>query len=91
MARTSRRIRVFPIRLSEADLAVIDRAAARRSCSRVDFVREVAIAAAEDVLIEQTSVRMSADGFGAFTEALSKPPTVISEIVELFQRPAPWE
>jgi uncharacterized protein (DUF1778 family) len=92
MARTNRRkMRTLSIRLPNADLALIDRAATLRSCLRADFVREAVVAAAEDVLIEQTSVRMSADGFRTFTEALSKPPTAVSEIIELFQRRAPWE
>lgn len=90
MTRVSR-TRVLPIRFSEADLAAIDRAAARRSCSRVNFIREAAVDAAEDALIGQTSDRMSAAGFEAFTEALARPHTAIPEIVELLQRKAPWE
>ena len=48
MSRPARR-KVYPLsmRLPEADVAVIDRAAALRGRSRTDFVREAAVRAAE--------------------------------------------
>jgi uncharacterized protein (DUF1778 family) len=79
------------MRLPEADIAIIDRAAALRGRSRTDFVRDAAVRAAEDVLMETMPVRMSAAGFKAFTAALSGPATAVPEIVELFRRRAPWE
>jgi uncharacterized protein (DUF1778 family) len=41
--------------------------------------------------METVPVRMSPAGFKAFMTALSGPATAVPEIVELFQRPAPWE
>ncbi|OHV82670.1 DUF1778 domain-containing protein [Rhizobium sp. LCM 4573] len=79
------------MRLPEADIAIIDRAATLRGRSRTDFVREAAVRAAEDVLMESAPIRMSADGFGAFLKALSSPATTVPEMVELLRRPAPWE
>ncbi|MGB9114699.1 DUF1778 domain-containing protein [Bradyrhizobium sp.] len=79
------------MRLPEADIAIIDRAATLRGRSRTDFVRDAAVRAAEDVLMETVPVRMSPAGFKAFMAALSGPATAVPEIVELFQRPAPWE
>lgn len=79
------------MRLPEADIAIIDRAATLRGRSRTDFVREAAVRAAEDVLMESAPIRMSADGFGAFLKALSSPATAVPEMVELLRRPAPWE
>ena len=43
------------------------------------------------VLMETAPIRMSPAGFRAFMAALSGPATAVPEIVELFQRPAPWE
>ena len=40
------------MRLPETDIAIIDRAASLRGRSRTDFVREAAVRAAEDVLME---------------------------------------
>jgi uncharacterized protein (DUF1778 family) len=79
------------MRLPEADIAIIDRAAKLRGSSRTDFVRDAAVRAAEDALMETVPVRMSPAGFKAFLTALSGPATAVPEIVELFQRPAPWE
>jgi uncharacterized protein (DUF1778 family) len=79
------------MRLPEADIAIIDRAATLRGRSRTDFVRDAAVRAAEDVLMETVPVRMSPTGFKAFMAALSGPGTAVPEFVELFRRPAPWE
>ena len=79
------------MRLSQADIAIIDRAASLRGRSRTDFVREAAVRAAEDVLMETAPVRVTATGFKAFMAALSCPATPVSEMVDLFCRVAPWE
>jgi uncharacterized protein (DUF1778 family) len=47
--------------------------------------------AAEEGIIETALIRMSPAGFAAFLEALSPPPRVVPEIVDLAKRKAPWE
>jgi uncharacterized protein (DUF1778 family) len=79
------------MRLPETDIAIIDRAAALRGRSRTDFVRDAAVRAAEEVLMETTPIRMSSTGFKAFMAALSGPATPVPEMVELFERASPWE
>jgi uncharacterized protein (DUF1778 family) len=79
------------MRLPEADIAMIDRAAGLRGRSRTDFVREAAVRAAEVVLMESRLVRMSANGFAEFMAILAAPAVPVSEMVELAKRPAPWE
>lgn len=61
----NRQRREYPIsmRLPEADVAMIDRAAALRGRSRTDFVRPAAARAAEQTVMEQVSIRMSPEGF----------------------------
>jgi uncharacterized protein (DUF1778 family) len=76
------------IRLLDADIAIIDRAARLRGRSRTDFMRDAAVRAAEDVLMETTPLRMSAEGFMA---AVSGPAVPVPEMVELLRRVAPWE
>ena len=85
---TERREHPISMRLPEADVAMIDRAADLRGRSRTDFVREAAVRAAEDVLMENRLIRMSTEGFAHFMSVLSEP---VAEIVELVNRPAPWE
>ncbi|MBR0870780.1 DUF1778 domain-containing protein [Bradyrhizobium tropiciagri] len=79
------------MRLPDADIAIIDRAATLRGRSRTDFVREAAVRAAEDVLMETAPIRMSAAGFKAFMAAVAGPAAPVPEMRKLFQRTAPWE
>lgn len=71
------------MRLPEADLAIIDRAARLRGRSRTDFVREAAVRAAEETLMETGLVRMNEDGFAAFTAVLSAPAAPVEAMVEI--------
>lgn len=79
------------MRLPETDIAIIDRAATLRGRSRTDFVRDAAVRAAEDVLMETAPIRMGAAGFKAFKDALSKPARPVPEMVSLLRQAAPWE
>jgi uncharacterized protein (DUF1778 family) len=79
------------MRLPEGDIAIIDRAADLRGRSRTDFVREAAVRAAEEVLMESTLVRMGAEGFDAFIQAVSAPAVPVPEMVASLRRKAPWE
>ena len=83
----------YPIsmRLPEADVAMIDRAASLRGRSRTDFVRDAAVRAAEEVVMENCLIRMTPEGFAGFMEILSRPAAPVPEMVELAKRPAPWE
>jgi uncharacterized protein (DUF1778 family) len=92
MAATGER-KEYPIsmRLPEADVAMIDRAASLRGRSRTDFVRDAAVRAAEDVLMDSRLIRMSPEGFAEFIEVLSAPATPVPDMVELAKRHAPWE
>lgn len=86
-----RRQHPLSMRFADVDIAIIDRAARMRGRSRTAFVREAAVRAAEDVLVESTLVRMSSSGFNAFIEALAEPATAVPEMMELLKRPAPWD
>jgi uncharacterized protein (DUF1778 family) len=77
--------------LTDADITIIDRAAMLRGRSRTEFVRDSAVRAAEDVLMETAPVQVSPAGFKAFVAALSGPATAVPEMIQLFQRTAPWE
>ena len=79
------------MRLPEADIALIDRAAKRQGRSRTDFVRSAAVRAAEEALLEACLVRMSVAGFDEFTRAISEPGEPVPELVEVLARPAPWD
>lgn len=88
---TERKDYPLSMRLPETDIAIIDRAASLRGRSRTDFVREAAVRAAEDVLMETLPLRMSEAGFEAFLDALASPARAVPEMVEVLRRTAPWE
>jgi uncharacterized protein (DUF1778 family) len=92
MTGMSRR-REYPLsmRLPEGDIAIIDRAADLRGRSRTDFVRDAAVRAAEEVLMESTLLRMSPEGFEAFIQAVSAPAAPVPEMVASLRHKAPWE
>lgn len=90
-ANAKRREHPISMRLPEADIAMIDRAAGLRGRSRTDFVRDAAVRAAEEILMENRLIRMSEAGFAEFMAALSAPAAPTPEIVDLVKRPAPWE
>ena len=90
-ANAKRKEHPISMRLPEADIAMIDRAAGLRGRSRTDFVREAAVRAAEEVLLENPLIRMGPKGFADFLKVLSAPVAPVPEMVELAKRPAPWE
>jgi len=79
------------MRLPEADIAIIDRAAGLQGRSRTDFVRDAAVRAAEAVVMETLPVRMSPRGFAHFMAIVEGPVEAAPEMVEVLRRAAPWE
>lgn len=90
-ANAGRKDHPISMRLPEADIAMIDRAAGMRGRSRTDFVREAAVRAAEEVVMESRPIRLSEEGFAEFMAILAAPALVAPEMAELAARPAPWE
>lgn len=92
MARsTQRKDHPLSMRLAVADIAIIDRAANLRGRSRTEFMCDAAVRTAEEVIMENTVIRMSPEGFTAFVDMLDRPARPVPEMVELLKRPAPWE
>jgi len=79
------------MRLPAGDIELIDRAARVRGRSRTEFVRDAAVRAAEDVLVERTIVRMSPEGFSAFAKAIAGSGRAVKALVKVLKRKAPWE
>ena len=79
------------LRMPDTDLAIIDRAANLRGRSRTEFMRDAAVRAAEDAIMDNTPIRLSLNGFEAFVAALDAPAKPVPAMVELLKRPSPWE
>jgi uncharacterized protein (DUF1778 family) len=78
------------MRFPEGDVEIIDRAARMRGRSRTDFVRDAAVRAAEDVFLEQSTIRMSPEDFAAFKAVVEAPPQAVAEMVRLLREEPPW-
>lgn len=89
--QTKRKNYPLSMRLPEADIAMIDRAAKLRGRSRTDFVRNAAVEAAEATLMDNMFIRMSPEGFEAFMAAINVPAKPVPEMVEVLKRRPPWE
>jgi uncharacterized protein (DUF1778 family) len=79
------------LRLPQADLALIDRAARMKGSSRTQFMRDASVREAEMLILDRTMITMSAEGFKAFMDEMDAPATPIPEMVERLKRKAPWE
>ena len=90
-AKPKRKDHPLSMRLPETDIVIIDRAARLRGRSRTDFVRDAAVRSAEEVLMENTVMRMSPTAFHAFAAAIAAPAQEVPEIVKLLGRKAPWD
>ncbi len=90
-SRTKKKEHPLSMRLPETDIAIIDRAADLRGRSRTDFVRDAAVRAAEEIVMENALIRMSPKGFSAFMAAIGAPATAVPELVEVLKRKSPWE
>jgi uncharacterized protein (DUF1778 family) len=73
---TRRKDHPLSMRLPAADIA--------------QFVRDAAVRAAEDAVLDQALVRMSPGGFAAFAAAVAGPGKPVPELVALFKRRPPW-
>lgn len=88
---SERRRHLLSLRLTEADLDIIDRAAKRRGFLRAHFVRDAVLRAAEDTLMETVPLRLKPAAFRVFLEVLSKPAGAVPQLSELLRREAPGE
>ena len=79
------------LRVRDEVRALIDRAARAQGRSRSDFMIEAARRAAEDVLIDQSLIRVDGDTYDAFLAALDAPPQVNAALAKTMNGAAPWD
>jgi uncharacterized protein (DUF1778 family) len=89
-ATTSRSARLG-LRSSEAQLAVLRRAADAAHKSLTDFILDSACLAAEQTLLDQRLFMASSKDYQAFVDLLDRPARSNAGLKDLFSRQAPWE
>jgi len=90
MSQRNRKDYPLAMRLPESDIAIIDRAAGIKGRSRTEFVRDAAVRAAEEVVMDNTVIRMSPEGFAEFESAIAGPGKAVPELVRVFEARLPW-
>jgi uncharacterized protein (DUF1778 family) len=79
------------IRIKPEVRDLIDRAAKSRGKNRTDFILESAQLAAEDTLLDQVILNVSAQAFEQFQARLDMPPKPNDRLRETMLTPAPWD
>ena len=79
------------IRIKPEVRDLIDRAAKSRGKNRTDFILDSARIAAEDTLLDQVIMTVSAQAYEQFQARLDMPPNPNDRLRETMLTPAPWE
>ncbi len=79
------------LRSSEAQLAVLRRAADAAHKSLTDFILDSACLAAEQTLLDQRLFMASSKDYQTFIDLLDRPARTNAGLKDLFSRQAPWE
>lgn len=79
------------IRIKPHERSLIDRAAKSRGKNRTDFILDAARVAAEDALLDQVVMTVSAQAYKQFVDRLDLPPKPNTRLSKTMNTPAPWE
>jgi uncharacterized protein (DUF1778 family) len=95
-ARTARakrqtRSEKLDLRLTTRDKRILQEAAGTERRSVTEFVLHSALTRAEDVLAEQRSIRLNAEQWKAFVEALDAPPQRHARLERLIKEPGVFD
>lgn len=79
------------LRIGEAQLRLIDEAAAALHKNRTEFLLEISLAIAEDVLLDRRLFSLDDDAHARFIACLDAPVADNPRLRALLHRQAPWE
>ena len=90
-AATDAKRETLNIRIRPEVRDLIDRAAKSRGKNRTDFILDSARVAAEDTLLDQVMMTVSAQAFEQFRARLDMPPNPNDGLLKTMRTLAPWE
>ena len=91
MTKSANASSILSVRVSATERALLQEAARDAGASLSDFVRRKSIAAAEEEILNRSTVTISAEHWEAFEAWLHRPPEVNPGLVELLRRVPVWE
>ena len=81
----------FEVRVTETQKDLLLRAAELRHSSLSDFVRSIALDAAEMILSDQTHFTMSENQWKAFCRELDRPAKILPRLREFMSKPSVFD
>ena len=81
----------LPIRLSQADLELIDSASAHLNLNRSEFVLEAALERAQNTMLDNNVYELSLKNFLEFEKILSTPAKKNEKLRDFLAAKSPWE
>ena len=91
MTKSSNASSILSVRVTPSERAMLEEAARDAGASLSDFVRRKSIAAAEEEILNRSTVTIPAEHWDAFEAWLHRPPEVNPGLVELLRRIPVWE
>jgi uncharacterized protein (DUF1778 family) len=88
---TSNKRETLNLRIKSAERSLIDRAAKAQGKNRTDFVLEAARAAAEEALLDQALIKVSAKAYAEFLQRLNAKPQRNDALRKTMHAPTPWD
>jgi uncharacterized protein (DUF1778 family) len=91
---TIQKDKLFSIRVTDQQKAILEQAARAREMTVTQFVLQAALDAAHSVLanpLDQTHFHLPPDLWQAFCHRLDQPPQTNPALQQLFREHAPWE
>ncbi len=89
-AASSQKEKRLYIRASEPEKTLLAQAAQARHMNTSQFVLQTSLDAAQTLLANQTTFKLSPEQWEAFCERLDAPPRAIPELQRLFSEPDPF-
>lgn len=79
------------IRVTQVQRDLIDAAAEAQGKSRSEFILEVAVQKAQDVILDRTVFYVDEQTFNDFLDLLDQPPVYSDRLNKLLNTKAPWD
>ena len=79
------------LRAKTSDRDLIDQAAQLKGMNRTQFIMSAAVARANEVLTESSTLFLSEEQYERFIEFLDNPPAPNAALKRLLSTPAPWD
>ena len=79
------------MRMGVSDLNLIDAAASESGKNRTEFIRQAAMNAAQNTMLDRKNFLLEDEQWQEFMNALDNPTPINEKLAKLLASPAPWD